>query len=137
MGFTLSIPAESATTSTLTVRLVSPPAEAATSVYVVVSSGFTRKVPVSALAPNPGSMRTPVAFDTDQRSKADSPFVIADGDALNVALAAGTGAAASIVTSFGKLPHRVHFADSVKRVVWVGARIRFPFNPTLPISGAI
>jgi hypothetical protein len=83
-------------------------------------------------------MRTPVAFDTDHSSKADSPAFMEDGDAENAELTAGAGAgSATAIIALWETSPPGPFAESVKLMVWVGARIRLPFNPTLPISGVI
>jgi len=75
-------------TVTVTLAVLYPAAFVAVIVYVVVTVGFTVRLPITSTVPTPWSMLAPVAFAVPQLNVAESPAVIVPGCAWM--LTAGT-----------------------------------------------
>lgn len=76
-------------TFTVAVALALPAEPLAVSRYVVVALGNTWRLPFDCTVPNPGSIVTVVASETDHRKVADCPRSIDDGSAVNCAITGG------------------------------------------------
>jgi hypothetical protein len=91
-----------APTRTLTVRVASPAAFAAVSVYVTLPGGETSTLaPVTSPTAGPASasMRSSCAPSTDQARVDDSPGPIAGGSAVKLAMAGGTSPTVTVAAA--------------------------------------